>query len=119
MTKPMTMTVAVLAGAALLSSCSKKADTPPATTTTTTITTTAPAPVTAVASTGLPADCDAYFAKVEACAAKMGAAGAQYKQAMDASRTQWANMPNKEQVGPMCKQALAAFTQQSSMMGCS
>ena len=112
MMKSKTICVAALAAAALLSGCGKKADTTPAGSG-------AAAPTTAVASTGLPSDCDAYFSKVEACAAKMGAAGAQYKQAMEASKAQWANMPNKDAVGPMCKQALAVFTQQSSLMGCS
>lgn len=112
MMKAKTISVMAMAGAVLLAGCGKKADT-------TAAGNDASAPATAVASTGLPSDCDAYFSKVEACAAKMGAAGAQYKQAMEASKAQWATMPNKDAVGPMCKQALAAFTQQASMMGCS
>ncbi len=115
MMKPMTIAITAVAGAVLLCGCGKKADTD----TTTKTVNSASAPTATVAAAGLPADCDAYFAKVQTCASKMGAAGAQYKQAMDASRAQWANMPNKEQVGPMCKQALAAFNQQASMMGCS
>lgn len=102
------MLVVILA----LAGCGHAANTSTNSTATTTTTTT-----TTVASSDLPADCQAYLARIDELATRMGgAAAAQYHQTMAASRQQWESMPDKEAAAPACRQALAALEQQSAIM---
>lgn len=103
----------VLVATLALAACGHAPDASTNSAATTTTTTTTPA----IASGGLPADCQTYFARVDELATRMGgAAAAQYRQAMATSRRQWESMPNQEAAAPACRQALAALDQQSAMM---
>ncbi len=71
------------------------------------------------AASGLPAECDDYFKKVDACVAKMGASSpfaAQFKSSAAASRAQFASMADKTALASSCKQATDMFTKTSASM---
>ena len=76
---------------------------------------------TSVGKSDLPAECDTYVTKVDACVKSLGAnnqmAGT-FKQSMEQARAGWANMQDKTALANACKQADAAFTQTSAAMGC-
>ena len=77
----------------------------------------APAPEPAAATT-LPAECEAYLAKVNACVEKLGAAGDAVKQGLETTRESWKQVP-QESLGEACKQASEMFEQQAGKaMGC-
>ena len=85
------------------------------------------APVTTpatVASTGdaLPAECDAYLKRAEACYAKAASANAaavtQMQQGLEQVRTQWNAVPDKSQLGEACKMADTQFAQTVAMLKC-
>jgi hypothetical protein len=81
----------------------------------------APAPVTAAAAPALPAECDAYIARVNTCVDKISAgnpAAATFKQQMEASKAQWAAVPDKTALANICKQANDAFNQSAQMLKC-
>ncbi|WP_237709996.1 DUF5339 family protein [Achromobacter xylosoxidans] len=87
---------------------------PPATTPSTA----APA---AGASASIPAECEAYIAKVNACMDKLGSgnpAAAAIKEQLDAARAQWGAVSDKTQLATQCKQSSDTFTQSASQMGC-
>nr|WP_315528188.1 DUF5339 family protein [uncultured Achromobacter sp.] len=98
------------------------ASTPPATTPAPT--TPAPAattPPAASASPSVPAECEAYLAKVNACMDKLGSsnpAAASIKQQLESAKSQWAAIPDKTQLAAQCKQSSDLFAQSASQMGC-
>ncbi|WMD22960.1 DUF5339 family protein [Achromobacter seleniivolatilans] len=91
---------------------------------------TAPAPTTpapsatapATGATGsVPAECEAYLAKVSACMDKLGSANpaaASIKQQLDAAKAQWGAIPDKSQLAAQCKQSTDMFAQSATQMGC-
>lgn len=86
-------------------------------------TATAPAATDATASTGgLPAECEAYLKRAEACYAKAASANAaavdQMRQGLDQVRTQWNAVPDKSQLGEACKMAESQFAQTVAMLKC-
>lgn len=77
-----------------------------------------PAPTTTA---GLPAECESYIQKVEACVTKLGAKNAAVgtiKQSLDTTRQQWASIPDKTALAASCKQADDMWKQQGVAMGC-
>ena len=74
---------------------------------------------TSVGKSDLPAECDAYITKVDACVKSMGAnsqfAGT-FKQQMESARASWANIPEKVALANTCKQMNATFAQTSAAM---
>jgi hypothetical protein len=121
--------LALAASMGVLAGCNKsdeKAAPPAASTTPPPVTTPAPAappaasPPVASAAT-VPAECEAYLAKVNACMDKLGSsnpAAASIKQQLDAAKTQWASIPDKTQLAAQCKQSSDLFAQSASQMGC-
>ncbi|WP_447918986.1 DUF5339 family protein [Achromobacter aegrifaciens] len=80
--------------------------------------TTAPA---AGATASVPAECEAYLAKVNACMDKLGSgnpAAAAIKEQLDAARAQWGAISDKTQLAAQCKQSSDSFAQSASQMGC-
>ena len=78
----------------------------------------APAPG---AAASVPAECEAYVAKINACMDKLGSgnpAAAAIKEQLDAARSQWAAVSDKTQLAAQCKQSSDTFTQSASQMGC-
>jgi hypothetical protein len=77
------------------------------------------APVAADATTAgaLPAACEDYFKRAEACFAKSGAGGAAMKSAFDQSRAQMAQVP-ADQMEMGCKAASSAFAQTAAALKC-
>lgn len=67
--------------------------------------------------TALPAACEDYFKRAEACFAKSGAGGAAMKTAFDQSRAQMAQVP-ADQMEMGCKAASDAFTQTAAALKC-
>jgi len=70
----------------------------------------------------LPAVCEKYLAKIDACIAHLGATsdnGYQLKQAADQARKEWALMDDQASLHDMCEQAVAAFAQPASDVECS
>jgi hypothetical protein len=66
----------------------------------------APAAPTTTAS-NLPAECEAYFKTVTACVEKVGGSNpavATFKQQMETSKAEWAKVPDKTTLAPVCKQ---------------
>jgi len=73
------------------------------------------------ATASVPAECEAYVAKINACMDKLGSgnpAAAAIKEQLDAARTQWAAVSDKTQLAAQCKQSSDTFTQSASQMGC-
>lgn len=69
----------------------------------------------------VPAECEAYLAKVNACMDKLGSgnpAAAAIKEQLDAARAQWGAISDKTQLAAQCKQSSDSFTQSASQMGC-
>ena len=78
----------------------------------------APAPG---AAASVPAECEAYVAKINACMDKLGSgnpAAAAIKEQLDAARSQWAAVSDKTQLAAQCKQSSDTFAQSASQMGC-
>jgi len=76
---------------------------------------------TAASAGGVPAECDDYIRKVNACMDKLGAnspAVATFRQQLEASRAQWATVQDKTALAAQCKQSTDLFTQSASQMGC-
>jgi hypothetical protein len=83
----------------------------------------APAATTPASSStaSIPAECEAYMQKVDACVSKLGqgnTAMAAVKQQLDAARTQWSTIADKSQLAAQCKQSNDLFSQSASQMGC-
>lgn len=79
---------------------------------------TAPA---AGATGSVPAECEAYLAKVSACMDKLGSANpaaASIKQQLDAAKAQWGAISDKAQLAAQCKQSTDMFAQSATQMGC-
>jgi 3-oxoacyl-[acyl-carrier protein] reductase len=75
-------------------------------------------PAPAPQASSLPAECEAYLSKVNACVEKLGAAGDAVKQGLETTREGWKQVP-QEALGEACKQATEQFEQQvSKAMGC-
>ncbi|NMK47500.1 DUF5339 family protein [Achromobacter sp. Bel] len=94
------------------------ASTPPAATTPAPTATTPP---TASTSPSVPAECEAYLAKVNACMDKLGSsnpAAASIKQQLESAKSQWAAIPDKTQLAAQCKQSSDLFAQSATQMGC-
>lgn len=94
------------------------ASTPPAATTPAPTATTPP---TASMSPSVPAECEAYLAKVNACMDKLGSsnpAAASIKQQLESAKSQWAAIPDKTQLAAQCKQSSDLFAQSATQMGC-
>ncbi|MGE8639637.1 MAG: DUF5339 family protein [Achromobacter sp.] len=92
--------------------------TPPASTTPAPTATTPP---TASTAPSVPAECEAYLAKVNACMDKLGSsnpAAASIKQQLESAKSQWAAIPDKTQLAAQCKQSSDLFAQSASQMGC-
>jgi hypothetical protein len=73
------------------------------------------------ASASVPAECEAYAAKVNACMDKLGSgnpAAAAIREQLDAAKTQWGAVSDKTQLAAQCKQSSDMFTQSASQMGC-
>ncbi|MFY0479043.1 DUF5339 family protein [Achromobacter marplatensis] len=87
-------------------------------------TTPAPAATTPPAtgsSASVPAECEAYLAKVNACMDKLGSsnpAAASIKQQLESAKSQWAAIPDKTQLAAQCKQSSDLFAQSATQMGC-
>ncbi|OZI32338.1 glutaconyl-CoA decarboxylase subunit gamma [Bordetella genomosp. 10] len=133
---------ALLLAATVLTACDKKDDKPaasaPATSTPSTTapstaapatpapsstapSSAAPAPASTASAGDVPAECDAYIRKVNACMDKLGAnspAVATFRQQLDAARTQWASVSDKTALAAQCKQSTDLFTQSAAQMGC-
>ncbi|MBN3857985.1 hypothetical protein G3N59_31830 [Paraburkholderia sp. Ac-20340] len=72
--------------------------------------------------TALPADCETYLMKIEACVAKLGVqseTGRQLKEGADEARREWAKSEDRTSVGQMCRQAVVDFAQGATEVGCS
>lgn len=128
--------VALAAAIGVLAGCNKSEEkvAPPAASTTpapvspATPAPTTPAPATPApsaappaASSSVPAECEAYVTKVNACMDKLGSsnpAAASIKQQLDAAKSQWAAIPDKTQLAAQCKQSSDLFAQSASQMGC-
>ncbi|MEN5066695.1 DUF5339 family protein [Achromobacter aegrifaciens] len=73
------------------------------------------------AAASVPAECEAYVAKINACMDKLGSgnpAAAAIKEQLDAARAQWGSVSDKTQLAAQCKQSSDTFTQSASQMGC-
>jgi hypothetical protein len=84
-----------------------------------------PAPAAPAASTGstasIPAECEAYVQKVNACVSKLGQgnpAMAAIKQQLDTARSQWGTVSDQGALAAQCKQSNDLFSQSSAQMGC-
>ena len=123
--------VVLAASMAVLAGCNKSEEkvAPPAASRTPAPTSTptapaAPAPSAtppAASTASLPAECEAYLTKVNACMDKLGnsnPAAASIKQQLDSARAQWASVPDKTQLASQCKQSSDLFAQSASQMGC-
>lgn len=123
--------LALAASIGLLAGCNKSEEkvAPPAASTTPAPVTPAPAPAApapsatppAAASATVPAECEAYLAKVNACMDKLGnsnPAAASIKQQLDSAKAQWAAVSDKTQLAAQCKQSSDLFAQSASQMGC-
>lgn len=130
--------LALAASIGVLAGCNKSeekvappaASTTPAPTTPATPAPTTPPPATApstaapaasTSSATVPAECEAYLAKVNACMDKLGSsnpAAASIKQQLDSAKSQWAAIPDKTQLAAQCKQSSDLFAQSASQMGC-
>ena len=78
-------------------------------------------PPTASTSPSVPAECEAYLAKVNACMDKLGSsnpAAASIKQQLESAKSQWAAIPDKTQLAAQCKQSSDLFAQSATQMGC-
>ncbi|MBB1595971.1 DUF5339 family protein [Achromobacter sp. UMC46] len=87
------------------------ASTPPAATT----------PPATGSTASVPAECEAYLAKVNACMDKLGnsnPAAASIKQQLESAKSQWAAIPDKTQLAAQCKQSSDLFAQSATQMGC-
>ena len=72
----------------------------------------------AEAAVALPAECEGYLTKVNACIQKIGAAGDSMKQALEATRESWKQVP-QDGLAQACKQATDLFEQQTGKaLGC-
>ncbi|RXN93474.1 glutaconyl-CoA decarboxylase subunit gamma [Achromobacter aloeverae] len=126
---------ALLLATTVLAACDKKEDKPaapaastpaPSTSTPTPSTpspsSATPAPSSSTASAAdVPAECDAYIRKVNACMDKLGAnspAVATFRQQMDAARAQWSGVSDKTALAAQCKQSTDLFAQSASQLGC-
>ncbi|WP_440224134.1 DUF5339 family protein [Dokdonella sp. MW10] len=71
---------------------------------------------------GEPAECESYVKRVNACVEKaQGAnpAGAEaFRQQLETTRAQWAQIPDKTALAAACKQAEDAFAQTAAMLKC-
>ncbi len=71
---------------------------------------------------GEPAECESYVKRVNACVEKaQGAnpAGAEaFRQQLETTRAQWAQIPDKAALAAACKQAEDAFAQTAAMLKC-
>lgn len=126
--------LALAASVGVLAGCNKsdeKPVPPAASTAPATPPATTPAPMTpapsattppATSSTAsVPAECEAYLAKVSACMDKLGSsnpAAASIKQQLDSAKSQWAAIPDKTQLAAQCKQSSDLFAQSATQMGC-
>ena len=119
--------VALAASVGVLAGCKNEEKVaPPAASTTPAPTSPAAAapaasPSVASASATMPAECEAYLTKVNACMDKLGSsnpAAASVKQQLDAAKTQWAAIPDKTKLAAQCKQSTDLFSQSASQMGC-
>lgn len=73
------------------------------------------------ATASVPAECEAYLAKVNACMDKLGSgnpAAAAIKEQLDSARAQWGAISDKTQLATQCKQSSDSFAQSASQMGC-
>ncbi|RIJ00375.1 glutaconyl-CoA decarboxylase subunit gamma [Achromobacter sp. K91] len=123
-------TLVLAASLAALAGCNKseeKAATPAATAPAAPATPPPPAtsPSSAAPAAGtaasVPAECEAYVAKINACMDKLGSgnpAAAAIKEQLDAARAQWGAVSDKTQLAAQCKQSSDTFTQSASQMGC-
>ncbi|WP_332007034.1 DUF5339 family protein [Achromobacter sp.] len=106
------------AAAPAASSAPAPAATTPAPTTPAPSATTPPA---TGATASVPAECEAYLAKVNACMDKLGSsnpAAASIKQQLESAKSQWAAIPDKTQLAAQCKQSSDLFAQSATQMGC-
>lgn len=106
------------AAAPAASSAPAPAATTPAPTTPAPSATTTPA---TGATASVPAECEAYLAKVNACMDKLGSsnpAAASIKQQLESAKSQWAAIPDKTQLAAQCKQSSDLFAQSATQMGC-
>ncbi len=79
----------------------------------------AAAPAAAVGAS-LPKECQDYLARAKACFTKAGnpAAVQAFDQAIAQAETQWNQMADKSQLGPVCKSANDQFSQTATMLKC-
>jgi hypothetical protein len=77
----------------------------------------AQAPAPAAAAVALPAACEAYFKRAEACFTKAGGGGEAMKSAFGQSRAQLAQVP-ADQMEMGCKAANDAFAQTAAALKC-
>lgn len=110
------------AAAPAASSAPAPAATPPASTPApTTPAPSATTPPATGATASVPAECEAYLAKVNACMDKLGSsnpAAASIKQQLESAKSQWAAIPDKTQLAAQCKQSSDLFAQSATQMGC-
>lgn len=83
----------------------------------------APSDSAAATSTGsIPAECEAYVNKVNACVEKMHGSNAQmaetFKKQMEDAKASWASIPDQEQLKNVCIQADQAFEPAAKQLGC-
>lgn len=82
--------------------------------------TTEPAAAPAAVGASLPKECQDYLARAKACFTKAGnpAAVQAFDQAIAQAETQWNQMADKSQLGPVCKSANDQFSQTATMLKC-
>jgi hypothetical protein len=82
--------------------------------------TTEPAAPAAAVGASLPKECQDYLARAKACFTKAGnpAAVQAFDQAIAQAETQWNQMADKSQLGPVCKSANDQFSQTATMLKC-
>lgn len=80
----------------------------------------AAAPAPAAVGASLPKECQDYLARAKACFTKAGnpAAVQAFDQAIAQAETQWNQMADKSQLGPVCKSANDQFSQTATMLKC-
>ena len=77
---------------------------------------------TAAAAASLPAECESYLKKVEACVEKIGGQNAQtaeaFKKGMDMTKSSLASIKDQAQAKAVCSQAEQAFDATAKQAGC-
>lgn len=70
------------------------------------------------AASDLPAACESYLARANACYDKAGPGAAAMKQGLEQMRAGWKALPDPQQMEAACKAADAQFAAMTASLGC-